>query len=142
MTNRFVNYLVSKDIFGYNFKINYMGDDNFKTGVGAVWTIIVYAALLFNFWVLVSAFNDGSNQEEKSRFQIFDRFTAPAFNFNDYHTNIALGNLQGMTEDIARLRAYHVIGFCTEGQTRQECLDAPHTTSREIDMPQCEGAAL
>ena len=61
MTNRLLQYLVSKDIYGYQFKVNYMGDDTYKTKLGALWTIVTYAALLFNFYVLVSAFQDGSN---------------------------------------------------------------------------------
>ena len=132
MTNRLSQYLVSKDIYGNQFKVTYMGEDTYKTKLGALWTIVTYAALLFNFYVLASAFQDGSNQDEKSRLQIFDRFTGPAFRFADYHTQITIGNLQSMTDDIARLRAYHVIGFCTEGQTRQQCLDNPHTTYSEI----------
>ena len=83
MSNRFVDYIVSQDIFGFQFKIKYQGDDSFKTKLGALCTFITFAALIFNFYVLSSAFADGSNQEEKSRFKIFDRFTAPPFKFSD-----------------------------------------------------------
>ena len=93
MTDQFSKYLVNKDIFGYQFKVNYQGADTYQTKVGACCTIVTYVALLFNFYVLVSAFHSGSNQEEKSRFKFFDRFTAPEFALADYHTKIAFGNL-------------------------------------------------
>ena len=51
----FVGWLVSKDIFGEPISVNFKGYKEFKTRLGAVFTIFVYTFLLF---ILVSSLID------------------------------------------------------------------------------------
>lgn len=57
---RFTDFLVDQDIFGQPISVFYKESDVFKTRLGALTTIAVYALMLFNLLTLTQAFFDGS----------------------------------------------------------------------------------
>ena len=81
-----MRWVVERDIFGAPITVLYKGSDVFKTRLGALFTVLTYTLLLFNLVALVTAFFDGSKQEEKSQTIALDRYNAGKYylNGNDF----------------------------------------------------------
>ena len=60
-----LSFLVDKDVYGHPVGINYRGSDSFKTKMGAFCTLTTLIVVLLNTTTLVTAFFDGSRQDEK-----------------------------------------------------------------------------
>ena len=79
-SSRFVNWVVNKDIFGQPVGVNYEGSDAFKTKVGALITVCTYIVMLINISTLLTAFSDGTRQEEKQATTTIDKFITGPYN--------------------------------------------------------------
>lgn len=55
---------VNMDMFGHAISVNYRGSDVYRTKLGAFVTLATYILMVINTLTLVTAFNDGSKQEE------------------------------------------------------------------------------
>lgn len=73
------DFIRSYDIFGHKISVHLKGDDSFKSLVGSIASTIVFALILSNLVNLCSAFMDGSRQEEKSIFQVYERQGSPSY---------------------------------------------------------------
>ena len=60
-----VDFMVSKDIYGHPVGINYRGSDSYQTKMGALCTLATLIVVFVNSSNLVTAFFDGSRQDEK-----------------------------------------------------------------------------
>ena len=48
------------DIYGHEIEVNYQGDSQYRTLLGAMCTLAIYSLILFNGISLFRAFRDGS----------------------------------------------------------------------------------
>ena len=48
----FLAFLRSKDIFGHPIQVNYLGDQTYKTNLGAVCTLVIYTLAVLNIVTL------------------------------------------------------------------------------------------
>ena len=62
MTNKFVDFIASQDIYGHKIEVNYKGDNTYRTKLGAFFTLAVFGMIVFNATTLFLSFSDGSNQ--------------------------------------------------------------------------------
>lgn len=58
---KFVDFIVSQDMYGQPVTVNFRGDDTFRTKVGALLSLATNALIIFNLVNLVQAFFNGSN---------------------------------------------------------------------------------
>ena len=74
MMQRLLEIFKDVDIFGHPIKINYRGNDTYKTKLGAFVTILTFALVMFNTIELTQSFLDHSKQEENNQFERYDRY--------------------------------------------------------------------
>ena len=55
-------FLVKRDIFGQPIAVLYKGSDNYRTKLGAIYTILSAVLILINAAVLIQGFFNGSRQ--------------------------------------------------------------------------------
>lgn len=60
MASKVKEFLLAQDMFGQPMRVNYRGDDHFRTKLGAFISILMYALLIYNLMGLGEAFLDGS----------------------------------------------------------------------------------
>ena len=63
----FVKFITGLDIFGHAVGVNYRGDSSYKTGFGAILTIISFILIFLNTSSLVVSFVTREDQIERSR---------------------------------------------------------------------------
>ena len=61
-SNKFEEFLVARDMYGFAIGLNYHGSGTYQTKVGALCTLVTYVFMIFNAFGLLVAFYDGSNQ--------------------------------------------------------------------------------
>ena len=66
MLNRIDKFFLALDIFGHPIGVNYKGNDTYQTRLGAFFTLATYTFMLINLGTLITAFFNGSNQDEKN----------------------------------------------------------------------------
>lgn len=64
MRNSLIDFLVDRDFYGHPVTVQYKGSSVYNTKVGAFFTLMTYALILFNLITLIQAFFDGSRQQE------------------------------------------------------------------------------
>ena len=64
--NRLGDFFTSFDIYGHSVAVNYKGNGVYQTRLGAIVTLATYVLMLFNLATLITAFLNGSRQEEKT----------------------------------------------------------------------------
>ena len=62
MSNRLIDFLVRFDIYGHPVTVHYKGRSVYNTKVGAFFSLLTYALILFNLSTLIQGFFDGSRQ--------------------------------------------------------------------------------
>ena len=106
MTSRFLSWIVDKDIFGQPVGVNYEGSDSFKTKVGALITVLTYLVMLMNLSTLLTAFADGSRQEENQATSVIDKFITGPHNLQENQFEVAIIRFWSLPQNIGRLVAY------------------------------------
>ena len=81
---KIADFFVGLDIFGHQIRVNYKGEDSFKTGLGAICTLTAYVLMVFNFVQLWSAFFSNSKMETSAFQSTFVPFFEDSFSFGDY----------------------------------------------------------
>ena len=81
---KFSDFFLSIDIFGHPITVNYKGEDNFKTRLGALCTIAFFVLSIVNLTAVIPAYNNNSKLETNTQRSIYDPSTEPAFSFSDY----------------------------------------------------------
>ena len=89
MGSKVTKLLVDQDIYGYPVRVNYKGDDSYKTRIGAFCTLITYSLMVLNILVATQGFINFTRQEEKSRTATVDKFFTPAFYLDEYNFSIS-----------------------------------------------------
>ena len=101
------DFLVGQDAYGQAVSINYRGSDSFKTRLGALCTLITTVMMLFNFGTLMTAYREGSKQEEKSQTLQFDPWTqGDSFNLQEQNFKVAVILETPMPSTVGSLRAF------------------------------------
>ena len=67
MQMMFRNFIKSLDIYGHVVGVHYRGDSSFKTGFGAVLSLISFTLIIINTTGLASSFVSKSDQKESMR---------------------------------------------------------------------------
>ena len=80
---RIGEFLLGLDMYGHAIGVHYRGRDAFKTKLGTVVTLATYVLMTVNMVSLLTAFKDGSMQEEKSQRVKFDAWSHEAVNIAD-----------------------------------------------------------
>ena len=78
------------DMYGHAIGVHYRGRDAYKTKLGALVTLATYVLMTVNMVTLLTAFQDGSKQEEKSQSMKFDAWRHEAVNIADKHVNLSV----------------------------------------------------
>ena len=76
-------FILDLDKYGRPIGVHFMGADTYKTWLGSLCTIAVYAFVLFNLYLLSIAFDNGSKQTEKISVIKFDRHESDSYNLTD-----------------------------------------------------------
>ena len=125
----------SFDMYGHSVGVNYKGNGVYQTRLGAAVTLVTYALMLFNLVTLISAFFDGSKQEEKTQTSYADPFLTDAYNLAEHNFGIQLTQLPA---SIGTFQIMHVTvkdngnqnkreietKLCSAIEGKQESLDA------------------
>lgn len=77
-------------MYGHTIGVHYDGDDSYKTMIGALFSIGVYALMVTNFVTLIQEYGDGSRQEDKSSYEIYERWKSAPFNLADNGIELTL----------------------------------------------------
>ena len=93
------------DIFGHAIKVNYKGEDAYKTKLGGFCTLIVYALSIYNFVTLLIAFTDNTRMESSVQKNNYSPFDTDDFSLTDYQTEITLQKPQ-IPSNIGRIRFF------------------------------------
>ena len=104
-SNRFLDFLIERDMFGQPVSINYEGSDMFRTKLGALLSILTYTLMIFNLVSLTNSFNDGSKQEQTTNTVVIDRFESGSFNLQENQFDITLILLNNLPANIGRIVA-------------------------------------
>ena len=70
--------------------MHHKGETAYKTLLGFFVTVGIFGLIVFNFINLFTGFLDGSTQEEKSNFQVYDRQNSPVYNLTENRVHMAL----------------------------------------------------
>ena len=99
-------FLESLDIFGHAIKINYKGEDTYKTKLGGFCTLAFYALSIFSLVTLSIAFQDNSKMNSSVQKNSFDPLDEDSFSLKDYHMEILSRKSGGLTPNIGRTRFF------------------------------------
>ena len=62
---RLEQIVVGQDMYGHVIGVHYRGNSSYQTRFGALVTLATYVFMIINIAILLTAFEDGSNQDEK-----------------------------------------------------------------------------
>ena len=103
----FEQMLINQDMYGYAISVTYKGKGSYKTRLGTLLTLTTYVLMIINSVNLMTAFSDGSKQDEKSTNTTFDRFKEDdKFKFDDYNMSFNIQQWPPLPANIARIRAF------------------------------------
>ncbi len=77
--------------------------------MGALCTLITYVLMTVNLISLISAFQDGSKQDEKISTTYVDRFLTEAYNFDEYNLEIQLLTYPPLDPSIGKIIFQHYV---------------------------------
>ena len=131
-----MQFIKGQDIYGVPIGVHFQGEDTFKTWLGAFFTIGLYAFVMQNLFVLLTAFDDGSQQKANTSVIKFDRFGSDPYNLADNglsfylfpYNYIDVYDDYGVTNQLRqlpqRIGSYWLAQFqaCDEGDN--ECLES------------------
>ena len=94
------------DMFGHQPELTYNGQPAYTTYPGMLVSIILYGLIAMNTVQLVTAFNNGSKQNEKFNQEVVDLTdTLPQY-FSDNHFEIAVSTESPISEEMGQYVAY------------------------------------
>ena len=97
---------MDQDIYGHPISVHYKGSDSYKTVLGALCTVATYVLIAVNFVTLLTAFNDGSNQDEKSRVNYFDNYKTEDYFIKDHEFDASIFVYPPMPINVGKIVAY------------------------------------
>ena len=103
MSKNFQKLISATDIYGWPIKLNYRGDNVYKTLMGSCCSLVTYAVIIFNFTTLFMGFLEGSKQSESQQTLHYDRFLADGFNLRENLFEISIFR-QSIPPELGRLR--------------------------------------
>ena len=104
MGNSLAQFIVDKDIYGQPITVMYKGSDVFKTKMGAFLTLVTYALIVFNLATLLTAFADGSRQEESSQTIPYDLYTAGKFPLKENMLELSFVTINELPKEVGQFR--------------------------------------
>ena len=116
------------DIYGRPIKWHFKGNDSHKTQVGGIVTLCAYTVILVYLSVLISAYFDGSKQDQSTSTDKFD-FSAQTdeiFNMQEWQAELSLITYTQQDARIGEFKLYEVGPDCYErydDTELRECLD-------------------
>ena len=102
------------DIYGHPIEINYKGDNQYRTLLGAFCTLAVYGLIMFNAISLFQAFRDDSKQSELIQSSEWDRWYGDELILSEHDIEISFFTLS-MPESFGRIRMYQTFN-CSDGE--------------------------
>ena len=105
MSQRFVDFLVSWDIYGHQIGVNYHGKSTYQTRLGAFCSFTTAVLIMINLVTLLVAFNDGSSHKHEFRRQTLfvDRFDSEEYYLNENHVNFAISIYPPIPQNIGTI---------------------------------------
>ena len=83
-------FLTGLDMYGHPIGVHYKGSDTYQTQIGSLLTIVTYVVMIINLVTLLTAFNDGSEQQEKTSTNFVDSFVTDAYGLKEHNFDIVL----------------------------------------------------
>ena len=121
-------------MYGHTIGVHYDGDDSYKTMLGGLISIGVYALMIINFVTLITMYNDGSRQDDKNSYEIYERRKSDPFNLADNGIELTLFPFDKSSSniDLRRIGRYKLEQFlpCDSSCTEEE-------KSRTIYLSDC-----
>ena len=99
-------FLESLDIFGHAIKLNYKGEDTYKSKLGGFCILDFYALSIFSLVTLSIAFQDNSKMDSSVQKNSFAPFYEDAFSLKDYQMEIISKKSRSITPNIGRTRFF------------------------------------
>ena len=115
---KLVKIITELDLFGHSVGIMFKGDPTYKTLLGAVTTIGLYVIMIANFVLLITAYHDGSRQEQKNGYRKIDRHFSEAYYLDENNFELSFFTTFPIPPELGRMKAFQVDYTCGG-----ECLD-------------------
>ena len=106
MSGRLIELIKDQDIFGHPIGVHYRGSYTFKTCMGSLCTLATYSLIVYNLMSIMTAFMDGSNQEDKTFFKDYDRFFGDEVSLVENHFEFALIAFPPIIPEIGQFKVY------------------------------------
>lgn len=102
---RLKDFLVQRDMYGRPISVNYWGKDVYQTKLGALFTFVTYAFIVFNLIALSIDLVTGRRQSDSQSTETFDRYEAGSFNLKENSFELAVFPSFFIPDNIARIVA-------------------------------------
>ena len=96
----------SWDIFGHKVSVHHKGETTYKTLLGFFISTLAFGLIISNLVLLSTAFMDGSRQEEKSNFEVYDRHNSPVHNLNENGIRMAFYAYQEVQDEDKQINTF------------------------------------
>ena len=116
---------MARDMYGFGIGLNYRGSGTYQTKVGALCTLVTYVMMIFNLVGLLTAFFDGSNQQEKIQTTTYDLHGTDKVNLAENEFEFILQIVPAIPLEIGRI------------SVKQLKIAIPYYKETELELQTC-----